>query len=271
MPEPCFEAKQPDFDHIARYYDLLYAERFDDLAMCLAFSDELDGELLEIGCGTGRITLPLLQQGRKITGIDLSATALEAARARLQAGGFPDAPLYQADMRDFNLPHKAFALALIPINTFMHCLTTKDQLATLQAVYNHLRPGGALVIDLFHPSLDTLAEADGRMLLEDEVTDDMTGHTVQVFVVRRLEADRQIQHVTFILDELQTDGTLARGSFSFPMRYLHRYEMELLLIQSGFTPQSLFGDYDLSPFSANSPRMIFVAEKTRGQGEGVRG
>ncbi len=263
MPEPHFEAKQPDFDHIARYYDLLYAERFDDLAMCLTFSDGLDGELLEIGCGTGRITLPLLQQGRKVTGIDISAAALQAARARLRAGGFSNASLYQADMRNFDLPYKAFALALIPINTFMHCLTAKDQLATLQAVFNHLRPGGTLVIDLFHPSLDALAEADGRMLLEDELTDELTGHTVQVFVVRRLEVDRQIQHVTFILDELHPDGTLARGTFSFPMRYIHRYEMELLLIQSGFTPQSLFGDYDLSPFSAGSPRMIFVAEKTR--------
>ncbi|HEY86026.1 MAG TPA: class I SAM-dependent methyltransferase [Chloroflexi bacterium] len=265
MPENYSEAEHPDFDRIARYYDLLYADRFDDLAMCLAFSDELDGEILEIGCGTGRITLPLLQQGQKVTGIDLSATALEAARAKLQAVGFSDAPLYQADMRDFDLPQKAFALAFIPVNTFMHCLTTKEQLETLQAVYKHLRPGGAIVIDLFHPSLDTLAEADGRMLLEDELPDEMTGHTAQVFVVRRLEADRQIQHVTFILDELRADGTLARDTFSFPMRYIHRYEMELLLIQSGFTPPTVFGDYDLSPFSADSPRMIFVAEKTVGE------
>ena len=263
MPEPDFEAEQPDFDLIARYYDLLYADRFDDLAMWLALSKDLNGDVLETGCGTGRLTLPLLQHGRKVTGIDLSAAALQAARARLQAGGFADAPLYQTDMRNFNLPQKAFALAFIPINTFMHCLTTQDQLATLQAVHRHLRPGGVIVVDIFHPGPDTLAEADGRMLLEDELTDEASGNSVQVFVVRRLDVARQIQHVTFILDELRADGTLARGTFSFPMRYIHRYEMELLLTQSGFTPRSLFGDYDLSPFSADSPRMIFTAEKSR--------
>jgi len=250
------------FDAIARYYDLLYGHREDDLGMWLALTADIGGEILEVGCGTGRVMVSLLQDGRRVTGVDVSELALQAAQAKLEAGGFvEEAALHLADMRTLDLAKKDFAFAFIPINTFMHCETMADQEATLASLYEHLRPGGTLVVDLYHPTPHRLLEADGQLFLENQMVDDLTNHTIQWFVTRRLHLDEQIQDVMFILDEIKEDGKLLRDILSFSLRYLHRFEMTLLLKGAGFQLQEILGDYDFSPFHDESPRMIFVAQK----------
>jgi len=253
---------QPDFDMIARFYDVIYAHRTDDVEMWLDFADSVMGDILEIGCGTGRVTLPLLRAGFRVTGVDISELSLKKAAEKIAAAGVKDlSTLVHSDMRTFNLPQKNFALAFIPINTFMHNLSTADQRATLNAVAAHLQPEGIIVVDLYHPHPPALMEADGRVEFAGHAVDDETNHTVQWFSARRLQLDEQIQQVTFFLDEIDGDGKLFRHTLDFPMRYLHRFEMTLLLQATGFTVEEILGDYDQAPFYAESPRMIFVARK----------
>jgi hypothetical protein len=99
------------------------------------------------------------------------------------------------------------------------------------------------------------------MLLENQIYDDLTEQLIHWFVVRRLDLTQQIQEVTFILDEIEKDGKIRRETISFPLRYLHRFEMELQLRNAGFDLIDVLGDYDLSPFEDGSPRMIFIAQK----------
>jgi SAM-dependent methyltransferase len=250
------------FNNIARYYDLLYGTREDDLDLWLNLAEEIAGPVLEIGCGTGRVTIPLLQAGYHVTGIDIAAEAIQAAQAKFQAGGFQQqGQLHQADMRNFDLAQKDFAWAFIPINTFMHCQTLADQQATLRAVAMHLKPGGTLVIDLFHPTPQMLLESDGELVLEQQIEDDLTGHTIYWFVSRRLQLADQCQEVTFLLDEIMNDGTMRRDSLTFSLRYLHHFEMTLLLNNAGFQISEILGNYDGSSFDHESHRMIFIAAK----------
>lgn len=249
------------FDTIAKYYDLLYEYREDDLPMWLELTAGLEGEILEVGCGTGRVMVSLLQHERRVSGIDISEVALQAAQAKLKAGGFTDrATLHLSDMRRFSLAKKDFAFAFLPINTFMHCQTLSDQQATLRNIHRHLKPGGTLVVDLYHPTPQMLLAADGELLLENQLVDTLTHHPIQWFVSRHLHLDQQVQEVIFILDEVKEDGTLLRDTFSFTLRYLHRFEMTLLLTMAGFRSEEILGNYDLSPFDAESPRMIFIAK-----------
>ncbi len=251
-------------DLIAQYYDVLYGGFDDDVPMWETLTEDADGPLLEIGCGTGRLLLPLAQGGYTLTGIDLSETALSAAQAKLNVAGLsPKVTLVSADMRDFDLPHKNFAVAIIPLNTLMHCHSTDDQLATLRAVQRHLQPHGQLIVDIFQPDPTLLAEVDGRLYFEDEVTDEITGHTLQWYWRHDIDLAEQMRHLTYILDEIDAEGIVRRARIPFSLRFIYRYEMELLLHLSGFTPVALYGDYDLSPFDSHSPRMIFVAEKTQ--------
>ena len=135
------------YDRFARFYDLEYSLKEDDLPFYLDLADRFPGPLLEIGAGTGRVTLELAAAGSEIWGIDDSARMLAVAEKKMrgiEAAG--RVHLVQADMRDFTLPVK-FALCIIPFRAFLHNLTQADQLATLAAIRRHLKPGGILGLE----------------------------------------------------------------------------------------------------------------------------
>lgn len=248
-----------NYDPFARFYDLFYGGMADDLPMYRDFALAANGPILELGCGTGRVLIPLAQEGHRLTGLDSSPAMLERARAKAQAAGVAErVRLVQGDMCAFQLPD-SFNLAIIPINTFMHCHSLERQLACLRCVRRHLAPGGQLVIDLFHPDLQTLLESDGRLLLRGEVVDPDSGHTLQHYATRRVELATQTQHTTFIIDEIDASGAVRRSLFPFRMRFVYRYEMELLLRLAGYSLEAVYGSYDLEPFDSDSEKMIFVA------------
>ena len=72
-----------------------------------------------------------------------------------------------------------------------------------------------------------------------------------------------LQHVLFIYDEVFPDGQMRRTLAPFQARHLFRYEGELLLDKAGYTPEQVYGSYDLDPYESDSERMIFVARKEK--------
>jgi SAM-dependent methyltransferase len=248
-----------DFYPTPRFYDLFYGERDDDLQMYRDFALAADGPILEVGCGTGRVLIPLALDRYHVTGLEVSEAMLAAARAKTSAAQVGDrVTLIQGDMRDFEIPAR-FGLAFIPINTFMHCYDTSQQLACLRCIHRHLRPGGQLVVDVYQPDPQTLLESDGRLVSEGTLHDPETGHTVQRFFTRRLDMASQTQHLTFIIDEIGPAGEVHRSLFPFCMRFVYRYEMELLLHATGYSLEEVYGSYELEPFDSSSEKMIFVA------------
>ncbi|MGQ9786656.1 MAG: class I SAM-dependent methyltransferase [Anaerolineae bacterium] len=250
-----------NYDLFARFYDLFYAQCNEDIAMYLDFAQATDGAILELGCGTGRLVLPLARAGHRVTGLDSSAEMLDSAQERLRAAGLVGhVTLVQGDLRRFEIAER-FALVILSANTFMHCHDTQEQLACLECIHRHLHSGGRLVIDLTHPDLQTLTEADGHLSSDDPVYDPQTGCTVQRFIRQHLDMAHQMQHVTFIIDEIAPDGRVCRTLFPFRLRIVFRFEMELLLRLAGFSLEALYGSYQLEPFESHSERMIFVARR----------
>lgn len=249
-------------DLIAEYYDLLYGHFDDDWSMWETLTEAVKGPILEVGCGTGRLLLPLAEAGHTLTGIDLSPVALHAAQTKIKAAGLTQqVSLQPADMRHFDLATKDFALAFIPLNTFMHCQTLEDQLATLRAIYTHLRPASQLIIDLFYPEPALLAEADGRLYFENELVDELTGRTVQWYWRHEIDLAHQMRHLIYILDEIDAEGLVRRVQIPFSLRFIYRYEMELLLQATGFAIETIYGSYELEPFNSHSAKMIVVAKR----------
>ena len=248
-----------EFDPIVRFYDLFYGERDDDLQMYRDFALAAGGPILELGCGTGRLSIPLALDGRPVTGLDVSAAMLKVAQAKADVAHLSGRiTLIQGDMRGFDLPTR-FALAFIPINTFMHCYDAGQQLACLRCIRRHLQPGGRLIVDVYHPDPQSLLESDGRLGSEGMVLDPQTGRTIHRLYTRRLDLAMQIQHITFIMDEIDAAGVVRRTLFPFRMRFVYRYEMEHLLHIAGYSLEAVYGSYDLEPFDSSSDKMIFVA------------
>lgn len=247
------------FAAYAALYDLDYGDSTDDLLMIQQFAARCGSPLLEIGCGTGRLLVPLAQEGYAITGVDNSPSMLERAREKVRAAALEDrATLVQQDVLDLDLGRR-FTLAFLAINTFMHLLTTDEQLAALGRIREHLLPGGLLLLDLFNPDLPTLLDCDGRLTLVKELLDEATGERLLKFYSRTVDLERQLLHMTFIVDAVDQQGILRRQVFPFSIRFLFRYELELLLLHAGFQVEAIYGSYDLDEYASDSGKLIAVA------------
>jgi SAM-dependent methyltransferase len=252
-----------DYDRFAPFYDLEFAGYDDDLPLYRAFAAHSGGPILELGCGSGRATVPLALDGYAITGVDLSPAMLALARAAAERAGVADrVALLEDDIRSLGgLGEARFGLAFSAINSFLHLETQPDQLAALAAVFHHLRPGGILIVDLFPPHPDLLAEYDGRMVHAGTYHDPRTGARIDKFSTSVLDNAEQRIETTFFYDRLRADGTVTRAAASFALRYLARYECQLLLERAGFADIAFYGSYDLGPYTSASERMIAVAAR----------
>lgn len=248
-----------DFDIYARFYEMDYGALDSDLVMFQQFATRTGSPILEVACGTGRVLLPLARQGHQVTGVDVSEAMLDVARSKVAAEGLADrVRLYHQDMRELDLGQQ-FNLILVALNSFTHLATLDDQLAALACMRRHLHPGGVLVLDLFNPDLDRLLGFHGQVTLEKTMVDEETGHQVMRFRTEKVDFAQQLLHVTYIVDEVDSQGQVQRTLFPFYMRYLFRYELELLLRHSGFVLEAVYGSYDLDPFDGDSEKMIAVA------------
>jgi len=260
------EALSTLFDRFARFYDADYRHYQDDIDLVLDLADQADGPILELGCGTGRVLLPLTKAGHTVTGIDISPALLEIAREKTRNTRGPSGresriTYHQADLRTFDLPDKAFAFAFCTSNTLMHLTTQADQLAVLRNVYRHLRPGALWLIDLFSPDVARLYAVNGIMELADQWDDPATGAQVIKWSVRTVDWAEQIQETLFIYEEILPDGVVRRTACPFSIRFLWRGEAELLLQSAGFTVEEVWGDFDGAPYNTTSDHLILLASK----------
>jgi SAM-dependent methyltransferase len=248
----------------AEVYDAVYADR-EDTDFWLTTAAAAEGPLLEIGCGTGRVVLALARAGHEVTGLDLSAPMIERARAKLSAEAPPlrkRVSLVVGDMTSFDLGRR-FAAVISPFGGFHHLTAVDQQLACLACCHDHLRPGGTLVLDLFNPS------PIPTDLLQDEPVDvEQSAAVVEWTAGRRIRSwidvvgyrpAEQVNECELVCEIVEADGSSRRITDAFPLRYLFRYELEHLLVRAGFELVDLLGDYDRSPFVAESPGMIAVA------------
>ncbi len=249
---------------IADYYDaspVVTARQ--DVPFYLSAARETGDPILELGCGTGRITLPLAQAGYRITGLDLSERMLERCvekRATLPTERRERVHLVQGDMTGFDLGEQ-FRLILIPFRPFQHLLEIRPQLDCLACARKHLRPGGRLILDFFQTDARRLH--DPAFQSESFVAEyEMSGGrrvklTERVVTFHRAE---QRNDVEMIYTVTHPDGRQERLPFAFTIRYFFRYEVEHLLARSGFRVAALYGNFDRSALRDDSPEMIFVAE-----------
>ncbi len=259
-----------NFDGFARFYDGDYRDYRDDIALVLKTARAAGRSALELGCGTGRVLLPLAEDGFQVIGLDTSAALLAIARRKLEEHGYAaeavadrssKVSLVQADMTNFELAEREIDFAFVVSNTLMHVTTQAEQLKALQCAQRHLRVGGLLLIDLFNPDVAYLEAISGIQELADWWEDGESGATVLKWSTRHVDAERQLQETVFIYEEVFPDGRNAQTRLSFPLRFWWPDEGAMLLEQAGFAVDEVCGDFDGSPHRTDSKRLIFVARK----------
>jgi len=250
------------YDTIARYYDPENDDVIDDLPLYSTLADETDGLILDVGCGTGRVTFHLATEGHTIHGIDRSPEML--ARARRKQAQRPDlrdrCTLIDGDVLTDIFPAK-YGLIILPYNTFMHLHADEEQQATLTRLAKALDQDGQIVIDIPNAGEAFAAEHDGTLTLERMFIEPETGHRVMQQAVSRLDRTAQLQYITWIYDEIDKQNVVHRTLAPLTLRYVFPREMDLMLAAAGLVRVERLGDYDESPFEDGCARMIVIARR----------
>lgn len=245
-----------DYERLmARTYDPIYAQvrtPSGDRDFYVRQAVAAGGPVVELGCGTGRILLGVAAHGVEITGVDPSEAMLDVLRSKSPPA---NVTLVRGRMEELELAHHGFALAMVPFRAFMHLLTVQAQLAALARIRDHLRPGGQLVLDVFDPNPARMGLAH-----EPEQHDqwfELDGRRLE----RRFEIvrDRATQVMQVVFRYYDDTGT-ALGEEPIGMRWTWRYELEHLLVRSGFEPITWSSGYDGRPYDGSGD-IVVVARR----------
>jgi SAM-dependent methyltransferase len=269
-----------DHDNLEEFAD---AHRYDTedssdtgIAFYSALTQETGGPVLEIACGTGRVSIPIARLGYAVTGLDLVPGMLALARSK--SAGLP-ARWVEGDARTFDLGEQ-FRLIFLTGNAFQAFLTRADQEALLERVRSHLHADGLFAFETRNPRWAHSARADGAApesaqheeeglfaLLETRLEEgdaqtftDRSGRAVRVTRTQAYDHVAQILHWTTYRrwregGQEQTRITRIAVRFTFPQ------ELAALLHYNGFTILRQYGDWNLEPLTAASPSILVVCRK----------
>lgn len=241
----------------AESYDADYATLRDgsgDVAFYVDLAQQTGGPVLELGCGTGRVLLPIAKTGLTCVGVDPSPDMLDVFRrksppdhVRLVRGGAADVDIGER-----------FAFVFCAFRVFQHFLDVDEQLAVLDNVSRHLAPEGRFAFDVFAPDLARIAHTR-EPEHEDVRTRDGDDEWRRIVWVER-DLRRQIQRVWFRHERWRHGEKLDDDVSDIAMRWFHRYELEHLLARAGFVIEEMFGGFDRRPYDGNG-EIIVVARR----------
>jgi len=249
---------------IADYYDSspMVTQRTQDVAFYTSAARKVGDPVLELGCGTGRITLAIAEAGYRIVGLDISERMLQRAvtkRGALRREGRERVHLIQGDMTRFDLGEK-FRLVIIPFRPFQHLLHTEEQIRCLECVRKHLAPGGRLIVDFFQTDPERMHDPKFQVasrLVEYDLPDGR--HVTLSERVAAFHRALQRNDVEMIFDVTYADQRKERLVMAWTLRYFFRYEVEHLLARCGFQLEATYGAFDGGALKNDSPEMIFLA------------
>jgi SAM-dependent methyltransferase len=247
---------------LARYYDLDLLTDPGDLPLYVGLAAKVRGPILELAVGSGRFAVALAAAGHDVTGVDNDAAMLDRARAKWQSsvtGGAPgrtgSLTLIEHDLLTLDLPHR-FDLVFVALNSLLLLDGREPQQKALKAMRRHLAPGGRAVLDVWLPTNEDLALYDGREVLEWVRTDPETGERVAKTSSATYDPSANTALLTTTFDG---EGRIARQD---KISFIGARELVDMASAAGLEPETVAGDYDLSPWSEASERVVLVLRES---------
>ncbi len=245
------------YDVVARYYDNEHSHIRQDVDMYIQFARSFGESILVCGVGTGRVGLGLAQHGFETWGFDNSPSML--ARARESAVATPNLHLFEADMTSLELGHD-YSLVVIPLDCLTGLGTLEAQRAALLSAQRHLEGDGMLIVDVVNPFRLPVSDENG--LVRTRFRDESQGR--KLIITESTQCDEAAQRLELLLRyDVLSHQTVATETATLIVRWLYRYELELLAEVCGLQTEHIYGDYDLAEYVTSSPRLILTATPNR--------
>lgn len=250
---------------LARLYDLDLSEDPGDLDLLLALAARADGPVLELATGSGRLAVPLAEDGYEVTGVDLDPAMLARARDAADAVGRTVARrlrLVEGDARTVRLLDAGdYRLACIPLNSIFLMGTRADQAAAVETLAAHLAPGGLAMVDAWLPDAEDLSRYDGRLVLEWVRQDPGSGRTVTKSGSAIYDQTTSSVRLTTIFEEGHAGEAAIRWVRVDRLRLVSPDELASFAGAAGLVVETLAGDYELGELEPGAERVVLVARK----------
>jgi SAM-dependent methyltransferase len=260
-------ANAPDIYTLsAQHYDSAYAAAdLVDAPFYIDLAKQIGGPVLEIGCGTGRILLPIARAGIEIHGLDKSPAMLEVLKGKLaqEVQHVRDnVTLHEGDMREARLDPK-FALVTIPFRPLQHMHTLDDQAAALRTAAHHLRDDGRFAFDVFYPNFHRLLAGIGDENFEMEwPVEGKPGQIIRRFY-RKDAVDKIHQSFSgvFIFRTFEGDRVVHEETAPLHMTWYFYPQLQALFRLAGLEVVEEYGSFSRAPLDNASIEMIFILRK----------
>lgn len=239
-------------------YDLEYADHREDVLHYVRLACSAGWPVLELGCGTGRLTLPIARAGVAVDGLDLAPGMLEGLRAKLALEPRAVAERVGVHAGDFRTPpdtlQPSYAAVFWPFNTIHHCRHPDDIDATLEAAKARLKPGGTLALDLYLPDRNLYDRDPNKTYEHRNMRDPRTGARLHTWERGWWDEAERIHHVVYTYRA--DDG--AQRETHLRLRMFERDEIEAALERAGLAIVSSAEDFAGTPLRASSLKWVLV-------------
>jgi SAM-dependent methyltransferase len=239
----------------ARLYDAHHSRHIEDLDFWLGLAAEQEDPILELGCGSGRVLIPMAQAGYRVFGLDRDAAMLGVLRANLPPAVSSNVSIFQANLTAFWVSER-FNLILLACNTYS-TLSATDRASCLNVARKHLRPAGAFAASLPNPLLLSSLPERSAAEVEETFLDPHTGDPIQVS--SSWERDQGHFNLFWHYDRLFPNGDVQRLTIKtrHELNPAQTYVQELQ--EAGFVSIETYGDFDRSEYDPSSPALILKA------------
>ncbi|MFV0539469.1 MAG: class I SAM-dependent methyltransferase [Dysgonomonas sp.] len=213
------------------------------------------GDILELCCGTGRLTIPLVQEGYNITGVDNNTSMLKQARGKAIESETP-IRLIKSDIRSLDLP-EVYDIIFIPFNSIHHLYDNQDFFNVLISVKKHLKKNGYFIFDCFNPNIHYIvnSEKEEKVIAEYSTKDGREIIVKQTMIYENKTQINRIKWHYFINGKFDSIQNLDIRLF-FPK------ELDTYLSIHGFEILNKFGGFEEEIFENKSEKQIFICKKS---------
>ena len=241
----------------AEFYDAEFADRSYDLDFYLRQAVRIEGSVLELACGTGRIAIPIAQAGLEVAGLDVSQPMLERARRKASAQGLR-VDWHLADCRNFKLG-RSFDLIIMVSNALQHLHDADSLAASFTRVREHLKPGGRFIFDVMNPDPRKL-ERPYDLRYRHKTFHESKGDLIEVDARSRYDPAQKLLRFDLFYSQGDRRDFLVKN---VTMRCLFPEEVDALCRAGGFEIENRLGDFDARPFSASAPKQIIICRQAQ--------
>jgi SAM-dependent methyltransferase len=253
----------PDPFEDAALYDWEYRRRRDDVRFYTMLADERGGPILDLGCGTGRLMLPLVRAGHIVVGVDRAPAMLARAAARIARLARPArrrALLVRGDLRWLPVGPRRFQFVVSAFHTIQHLASDRELRRFFSGVARVLHPGGWFAFDTFAPNalfLRRVNAPDQRRWARTRFKHPTSGRPTEYSESYRLEGRQLVSTFHYrAVGSRQRRGLDARVELAH--RLLDPAEIGRLLIGTGLTLIASWGGFDGRPLDADTEQHVYL-------------